>query len=136
MWWIIMGISLVSVAPSASAETMDAASATSDYTADSSRDPFLSWLPSADGKPVTRGGERPATEASSAPVTSAPSGVKIEGVIWGGPRPQAVIDGKVYDVGDVVQGARIRRIGPDGVITDVQGRDVQWRMPSSLKEEQ
>jgi len=42
--------------------------------------------------------------------------LRVEGMIWGSARPQAIIDGEVYDVGDVVKEAEIIGIDRKGVV--------------------
>lgn len=96
-----------------------------EYTADSLRDPFVSLLPtgqSAIAKVVTpgEGGEGSSGEPATFPA------LKVQGIIWGGARPQAVIDGEVYDVGDTVQGTRIIGIDHTGVTGEVKGQLVRW----------
>ncbi|MCM8779630.1 MAG: general secretion pathway protein GspB [Candidatus Omnitrophica bacterium] len=70
------------------------------YTSSNLRDPFTLALPQA-------------------PVAPAPKGplpqFKIEGYVWGSSLPQAIIDGKVYSEGDVIQGAKIMKIDKDGI---------------------
>ena len=83
---------------------------------ESSRDPLASLLP----KLVTT----PATTKPSKPVPTvvkAPSLV-VSGLIWGGARPQAIVNGKVYDVGDEVQGARILEITREGLTVKTAGK--------------
>lgn len=41
--------------------------------------------------------------------------LRVGGMIWGSERPQAIIDGEVYDVGDVVKEAEIIGIDREGV---------------------
>ena len=41
---------------------------------------------------------------------------RVEGMIWGSARPQVIIDGEVYDVGDVVKEAEIIGIDREGVV--------------------
>ena len=42
--------------------------------------------------------------------------LRVDGMIWGSARPQAIIDGEVYDVGDVVKEAEIIGIDRKGVV--------------------
>lgn len=95
------------------------------YTADSLRDPFVSLLPtgqSAIVKVVTSGEYE---QGSSGEQATLPA-LKVRGIIWGGARPQAFIDGEVYDVGDTVQGTRIIGIDRTGVTGEVKGKLVRW----------
>lgn len=86
------------------------------YTAKGLRDPMVSLLPkpvqeSAVGQP----GGAAAPSPKAAPRAPSPPAVTVEGIIWGGTRPQAIIRGKVYDVGDTVDGVTITAIDEDGV---------------------
>ncbi len=103
-----------------------------EYTADGTRDPFVSLLPTVEARPMARSDR--VVPSGSPPMVSAPS-VNLEGVVWGGPRPQAVIDGEVYDLGDVVQGARITAIDRQGVTGELQGQAIRWTLKPSRKEE-
>lgn len=59
--------------------------------------------------PVEEVLERPGVEVELPPL-------KVEGMVWGSERPQAIIDGEVFDIGDTVNGAKILDISKDGVI--------------------
>ena len=95
------------------------ASAPVQYTASHLRDPLLSLLPKADlteqGKPVK------IDRTAPPPPPAQPPAVTVQGMVWGGPRPQALIDGELYEVGEAVQGARIVAIDRNGVTVEVEG---------------
>ncbi|HEX9564656.1 MAG TPA: hypothetical protein VF981_11820 [Gemmatimonadaceae bacterium] len=98
------------------------------YTAHELRDPFESLLPSAiraaqaapqpvmPGVPIDAGMGQTAVE----PAVQFPE-IAVQGMLWGGPVPVAVIDGGVYQVGDTVSGARITAIERAGVTMEYQG---------------
>lgn len=44
-----------------------------------------------------------------------PPSLSIQGIVWGGDRPQAIIGGKVVGVGDTVQGVKIVSIRKSGI---------------------
>ena len=86
------------------------------YTAGSLRNPMVSLLP----KPV----EEPApaeTASANAPAETLrrPPTVQVQGIIWGSSRPQALIDGSLYEVGDTVAGAKIVSIDRAGVTVGI-----------------
>ena len=94
------------------------------------RDPFASWLP------------KPAIEVTAKPVTG-PSGetqhgqiqppaITVTSQISGGPLPQAVIDGKIFRVGDKAQGALITKITKEGVEVLYQGQTFLYPAPSRM----
>jgi len=92
------------------------AAPTVQYTAGQTRDPFSSLLP----QEVPAGIAAVARPGQAAPVPEPPD-LAVRGVIWGGLRPQALIDDGVYDVGDEVSGATILAIRRDGITVTVQG---------------
>lgn len=101
-----------------------------EYGAESARDPLVSpfspaWL--VESPPA----QTPATPPPPAEPAEAPP-VTVQGIILGGPRPQALIDRKLYEVGDMVDGARIVSITREGVAMAVGGSVVVVRPPSPL----
>jgi hypothetical protein len=80
------------------------------YDAGELKDPFDDFLPKVKPKPSSRmpgvGTEMPAVPLPS---------FSVQGLIWGGSMPQAVIDGQVLKVGDTIQDAEIVEINKDGV---------------------
>lgn len=92
------------------------------YTAQALRDPLVSLLPAEPPQDATGGPPSSGTWTED-PLSSPPSlpVFTVQGTIWGGVRPQALIDRKVYEVGDTVEGARILAIDWNGVTVDVRG---------------
>ena len=87
-----------------------------EYTASDFRDPLVSLLPT------------PEVESSAADVAQTPPqetpvapAVSVEGVFWGGPRPQVLIEGRLYGIGDTVGGSQIVAITREGVTVVNQG---------------
>ena len=75
-----------------------------EYIGDKFRDPFKSYLPETDiGK-------------SAATFSREISKLNLTGVIWGGDLPQAIINDKVYGVGDSILGVKIMEINKTGVL--------------------
>lgn len=58
------------------------------------------------------------------PETTELSGLKIEGIFWDTPLPQAIINGEVYKEGDIIKrfNAQITEIRKDGVSIIYRGR--------------
>ncbi len=46
---------------------------------------------------------------------------RITGILWNSPRPQAIINGQVLDVGDEIEGFRIESIRPSGIDVSIRG---------------
>jgi len=47
----------------------------------------------------------------------------VQGMIWNSPRPQAVIDKKIYNIDDIVNGAKIEDVTKDGVHLNYKGKE-------------
>lgn len=99
------------------------------YTAHAMRDPFAELFPKATSKPGLD------TAASLADLAEQPEvkplTLRVAGVIWGGDKPKAIINGEVYGVHDVVQGAKILEIHQDGVTVEHAGSRVVYSLSSS-----
>lgn len=95
------------------------------YTAQGLRDPFKSLLPAA---PSPQGSEpRGAiTAARGVQPPAAPPELLIQGLMWGGPQPKAIIHGKVYGVGELVEGVNILSIDHHGVTIEYQGKPMSY----------
>lgn len=87
------------------------------YKASALRDPFIGIIIQENVKK-----ENPVSEASLPDFT-------IQGIIWGGRVPQAIINNKVMGVGDTVQGARIIDIGKEGITVLYGGRSFTLKSP-------
>jgi len=48
--------------------------------------------------------------------------IKVEGIIWGGRFPQAIINSKVLTVGDSIEGAEILSIDKNGITLSFAGK--------------
>ena len=99
------------------------------YTAGALRDPFQSLLPGGPKKFEVRPSQEPGRVTASGEA-GLPT-LTIQGLIWGGPKPKAIIDNEVYGVGDVVRGATITAIGPEGITLELQGRIIRVAIPGS-----
>ena len=82
------------------------------------KNPFISKLPRAEIKPVAV----PTTVTTSAiqPAVATPPAIpkpsfKISGLVWNTPKPQAIINDRVYKVGDTIESWAIISIGKKGV---------------------
>ena len=103
------------------------------YTAGALRDPLQALLP---GGPKKLGPSQDAGRATApSPGEARLPTLTIQGLIWGGPKPKAIIDNEVYGIGDVVQGATITAIERDGITLELQGRTIRVAMPQGLANE-
>jgi len=90
-----------------------------EYTAQELHDPFASVLPKEIfevPKEISKE-EIPISEG----LISLPT-FNIQGLIWGSPNPQAIINGKVLKVGDTIEGAKIINISKNGIDIIYEGR--------------
>jgi len=92
------------------------------YTAQDLRDPLQALLPSDEFVAVVPGEE----EAPEAFVPSLEElNVHVQGLIWGGSKPRAIINDRVYEVGQSVDGVMIVAIDWQGVTIEHEGRAVK-----------
>lgn len=85
------------------------------YTAQDRRDPF--WGPTS-GQPQP-GVEPGVPAAQKNPLPQ----LTVQGVIWGGNLPQAIINNKVLKVGDTIEGAQVKNIGKEGITVLFEGSE-------------
>ncbi|MBI1991863.1 MAG: hypothetical protein HYY90_06035 [Candidatus Omnitrophica bacterium] len=105
-------------------------SAQATYTAASLRDPLRSLLPQGPTLEPQSSASLPAMpeRGVTPPMNLRPPTFAIQGLLWGGREPKAIIDGEVYGVGDVVQGATITSIGREGITVDLGGHSMDLAM--------
>lgn len=98
------------------------------YTAFDRRDPFKSYLPTPTVPTSTSAAEPNAPVAFTAQ-PKLPE-FHVEGLLWGGPAPKAIIDGHLYGIHDVVNGVKIVSISRDGVTIEHLGEPVVYPVAS------
>lgn len=107
----------------------EAASETSlkpEYKAKDLRDPFQFFKMKIEEKPKEQVTEEEKAEAVSLP------GLTIQGIVWGGNFPQAIINNKVVKIGDTVEGAQIIDIKKDGVTVYFGNRKHNLPSPAAI----
>jgi len=102
------------------------------YTAGDLRDPFKSLLLI---EPRRERQEETVSAASTEVPVSPPPHLAVQGVLWGGSQPQAIINHKVYRVGDTIEGVTILSIGRQGVTVDYQGNSVLYAASDEMQGE-
>lgn len=55
--------------------------------------------------------------------------LQLQGIFWGTPQPQAIINRQILSVGDEIEGARVVSIGKEGVVLSLEGREVVLEPP-------
>lgn len=64
---------------------------------------------------------------SAAEITSS---FHLQGIFWGTPHPQAIINRQIVSVGDVIQGAKITSISKDRVLLNSGGTEAELKPPT------
>jgi len=92
-----------------------------EYKAGDLRDPFQKYLKKriSEVKPV---------EKASLPLPS----LTVQGIIWGGDLPQAIINNKVVKKGDTIEGVRIVDINKNGVAIFFEGQQYNLSSPAKV----
>ncbi len=83
--------------------------ANAEYNAGELRDPFKSYLPESN------------LSKTSSTILKELSKLDLSGIMWGEDMPLAIINGKVYKVGDAILGINIVEINKQGVLLKYQG---------------
>ena len=101
-----------------------------EYTASSLRDPFEPALVKEERNEKKE--EKPQTQNQS-PMPS----LSIQGIVWGGRLPQAIINNQVVNIGDIIQGIRLIDISKEGITVFYNGREQVISAPAvnMLKEQ-
>lgn len=95
------------------------------YMAGEYRDPLVSLLPQPTEETMASRGEE---KQAPKPAPVAPD-MTIEVMLWGGSRPQVLIEGRIYQIGDIVQDSEIVEISREGVTVVSQGTTFVLRPP-------
>jgi len=82
-----------------------------EYKSGNLRDPFRPLMPAKEIK---------AAEGKKADLIKA-GNLKVQGIIWGGNFPQAIINNRVVTVGDTIEGAEILSIDKNGITLSSDG---------------
>lgn len=93
-----------------------------EYKAEGLRDPFEGAL--KEPAPVKE-------EQLPQPVSQTPPPLSVQGIIWGGNFPLAIINNKVVKVGDTLEGAEILNISKEGVTIKFTGNTFNLMSPSA-----
>lgn len=94
-----------------------------EYNAYNLRDPFEDLL--------TQKKEEIRKPGESEGETVTPPPLSVQGLVWGGRTPQAIIDNRVVKVGDVIEEAEIIEISKDGVTVLYKRRIFKLSSPAS-----
>lgn len=112
---------------SASAEEAEidpiAARPVMEYESAKLRDPFKAYL--IKGEPS----QAPRENADLANPEFDLSKLKVQGIIWGGRAPQAIINDQVLSIGDFIEGAKILSIEKKGITLSFNGAVLDLNAP-------
>lgn len=95
------------------------------YAGGGMRDPFESQLPEA--KP-----EKTPEEIALPEKENPPPVITVESIVAGGPVPQVIVEGKIFRIGDVINGATIKSITKDGLEMLFEDKPLFFPSPSKL----
>ena len=87
------------------------------YTATNLRNPLEEQLHDATREVASMPGE-----ASKPQAPLQPPPLVLQGLVWGGPKPTAIIDNRVYGIGETIQGFTITDIGREGITVALNGQ--------------
>ena len=90
-----------------------------EYKAEGLRDPFQGPIRKETGEEPGKITETP------------PPSLTVQGIIWGGRFPQAIINNKVVKVGDTIEGVRITDINKDGITIFYEDRQYNLSSPAA-----
>lgn len=98
------------------------------YTAGELRDPMKSLLPVV--VPAASSAAQKTSQAVKKPKAppKAPPKLDIQGLLWGGDAPKAIISGQLYGVGDMVQGVQILGIDRTGVTVEHESGTLSYEV--------
>ena len=94
-----------------------------EYKAEGLRDPLESYLKKEEVLPA-----QPQQEIAPSPP---PPALTVQGIIWGGRFPQAIINNKIVKAGDTIEGVRIIDINKDGVTVFFGNRKYNLLSPAA-----
>jgi hypothetical protein len=98
------------------------------YTATNFRDPFEAAYPKKQVKKEVASNEAASAEESA---KNLPDFI-VQGLIWGGSMPQAIIDGNVVHIGDTIQEAKVVYIDKEGITVLFYGKEYKIPAPASM----
>jgi len=101
---------------------------TIDYKAEGLRDPFESYIAEKES-PAKTTEQGPAISQNQEVEKLLPS-LTVQGIVWGGNFPQAIINNKVLKIGDTIEETRIKGIEKGGVTLIFEGRE--HKLPVSV----
>ncbi|MCI0563526.1 MAG: hypothetical protein MN733_34050 [Nitrososphaera sp.] len=96
------------------------------YTAFSQRDPLKSLLPILSLQP----GQTAASGVRGGAPQNLPPQLRIQGIVWGGAEPRAIINDAVYGVNDGIAGTKILSIDRRGVTVEYMGTSIFFAVSS------
>lgn len=80
------------------------------------RDPFMDYLPKEKEIKISKvQEEKEKKERKSEEILTTLSSFSVQGIAWGGKLPQAIIDGTVVKIGDIIKEAEVIDIDKEGV---------------------
>ncbi len=78
--------------------------------------------------------QKKAIQPKPAPIIQVPIDappLKIQGVLWGPAKPQAIINRKVISVGETIEGARVVNVTREDITVSFKGQKFTFRIPDA-----
>ncbi len=91
-----------------------------EYQAERLKDPFQSALT----------GEKVGEVQKEGGASAQPPDLRVQGIVWGGNAPQAIVNDKVVNAGDNIGEAKIIKIDKEGVLVSSGGRQYFFSSPA------
>ena len=111
---------------SAQLETVPDNAAFTTYEADSYRDPLMPQIE----KEITKAQE---VTIEGAPVEEVKLELNVQGMVWNSDKPEAIIEGQVFQLGDEIREAKIIEITKDGVKLLYKGKIITAKPRMALE---
>ena len=106
-----------------------------EYSSGDLRDPFMDLFQMAAEKEKRekelRNFEAPKDETDKVLPMPSLDKIKVQGLIWGGRFPQAVINGRILGIGDSIESFKIVNIEKKGITLSFSGRTVNLPTPGN-----
>ncbi len=88
------------------------------YKAESLRDPFQTCMEEENKQSTS---PQTSSVPQNIPVANLFPSLTVQGIVWGGNFPQAIINNKVVKVGEAIEGANVKAIDKEGVTFIFEG---------------
>jgi hypothetical protein len=92
-----------------------------EYRSSQLKDPFESYIEET----------KPDDSKPEEPVSYTPPVLSLQGIVWGGKFPLAIINNKVVKAGNIIAEAKVLEISEGGVLVFFKGRQYEFAAPAA-----